>query len=332
MDNEQAEHDASKQAAGASVMTEHPDARDHALQAMDHSGDGKSKDAASSHVRAAKVHESAATDARKDGDQDEAQDHDNAAALHRKAASMHQATCNQSSRVSNQRKGHQMIKQATREQLLQLLTANCDCPTEKAAFPSLNTATLRAIALNTSDESGDGSDTDQAGGEEDETDDDDAGITKSDVGKGLKNKHKVGQSTMNMSPQQQEVFNYGTRKYEADKRQLASQLVGNVADPKKRQALFNKFLAKPIAELEEMKAMLPTANEGYIPPGIGISNEAPLPSYLGAAGGPDVTTNAQQQTYNAEDDVLPLPTINWEEAAAEQRAADAAKQRKRQAV
>jgi hypothetical protein len=66
-----------KGAVGAGVL---------ALQSHE---DGDPQEAASWHGKAARMHEKAATNARRDGDEDEAQEHDNAAALHRKAASLH---------------------------------------------------------------------------------------------------------------------------------------------------------------------------------------------------------------------------------------------------
>jgi hypothetical protein len=86
------QHQASREAAGASVMTEHSEARDRGLQAMDASGGGDSPEAANHHLATARMHDKAATSAREDGDHSAAQDHDNAAMLHRKAASIHRAS------------------------------------------------------------------------------------------------------------------------------------------------------------------------------------------------------------------------------------------------
>lgn len=85
-------HEATKHAVASTVMSEHTGARDHALEAMDSSSDDDSGVAAKMHLKAAKVHEDAATGARGDGEHMEADNHDQAAALHRKAASMHRAS------------------------------------------------------------------------------------------------------------------------------------------------------------------------------------------------------------------------------------------------
>jgi hypothetical protein len=98
------QHDASMQAAGASVMTQHPEARERGLQASDASGEGDSAEAADQHVATAKIHDRAATQLRKTGDDDGAADHDNAAMMHRKAASMHKANPMDQDDVQNVRR------------------------------------------------------------------------------------------------------------------------------------------------------------------------------------------------------------------------------------
>lgn len=88
-------HVASKQAAAASVGTEHGEARDAALGAVDASKGDDHDAAEQGHVGAAKLHEKAAVGALKDKDAIGADDHMRAAALHRKAAMLHSATKNE---------------------------------------------------------------------------------------------------------------------------------------------------------------------------------------------------------------------------------------------
>lgn len=90
-------HAASKQAAVASVQTDHAGATDFAVKAAGHSKAGASDHAIDHHVKAAEIHEAAATDERKKEEPDSmvASNHDRAASLHRTAASKHQATLNQ---------------------------------------------------------------------------------------------------------------------------------------------------------------------------------------------------------------------------------------------
>lgn len=99
------QHQASREAAGASVMTEHPEARDHGIAAMDKSAGGDSAGARDSHMQAARTHDKAATSAREDGDEQEASEHDNAAMMHRRAASVHRANpIEQRQEVENRRR------------------------------------------------------------------------------------------------------------------------------------------------------------------------------------------------------------------------------------
>jgi hypothetical protein len=130
-------HDASKQAAAATVQADHPPAHEPALAAVGHSKDGNAQDAADSHEDAAESHEDQATAMRGKGDENGAQDHDQAAALHRKAASMHAATCN-----SN---GGPTVNRAS---LIAHLTNNCSCFKGKdaAALNSLSDSALATLA------------------------------------------------------------------------------------------------------------------------------------------------------------------------------------------
>lgn len=87
-------HHATKQAAGASLQTEHDKSFGHAQAAMGHSAQGSSEDAMDMHQKAASSHEKMATKMMKDGDQSGSDNHLQAAALHRKAAAMHAAVNN----------------------------------------------------------------------------------------------------------------------------------------------------------------------------------------------------------------------------------------------
>jgi hypothetical protein len=75
----------------SSVETGNQDALRHTAAAMGYSDDGDSEGASRRHLAAAKVHESAGTDAMRNGDGAGAETHYTAADLHRRAASMHSA-------------------------------------------------------------------------------------------------------------------------------------------------------------------------------------------------------------------------------------------------
>jgi hypothetical protein len=87
------EHQASQDAAVATLRTDHPEARGHAMGAVDASADDNSPDAQAGHIAAAKTHDKAAMKARSGGDDEGAEQHENAAMLHRKAAGCHKANC-----------------------------------------------------------------------------------------------------------------------------------------------------------------------------------------------------------------------------------------------
>jgi len=94
-------HVMTKQAAGASLDSEHPKALGSAVKAVKASKSGDSEAASGFHEEAADAHQDAATDARKRGDQEGAAQHDNAAAMHSKAASMHDAACTMNADLSS---------------------------------------------------------------------------------------------------------------------------------------------------------------------------------------------------------------------------------------
>jgi hypothetical protein len=81
----------SKHAHDGSVSADDPDGVSLAGKALAASYDGSPDKAAAAHTRAAKLHEGMATQAREDGDESAARQHDRAGALHRKAASIHTA-------------------------------------------------------------------------------------------------------------------------------------------------------------------------------------------------------------------------------------------------
>lgn len=261
-------HDASKEAAGASLASEHDEAFGHAQRAMGFSKKGNSAQAAKSHGRAAEAHEEAATAARKDKDQPTADQHDAAAALHRKAASMHAAF------VKNQRS-----QPMDRKSTLAALTANCACEKSKQIVNSLsdemlellakgkprkitvNAAGQLAFVLNTQSTSGSGSETVQAGGEED---------TYSNEGEGLEDEDEVGdkevkgkKKTMNellrhASRDDQEAWAHSQRLLQNHRFSLIRRLVENIGDDKQRKLVANMYNQRfKTTELEQLVRAMP---------------------------------------------------------------------------
>jgi hypothetical protein len=128
--------DFSMGAAHATLASQHGDAREHALSALDHSGKGNKISAARAHTKAAEEHECAATDCRKDGDSAGADEHDQAAALHRKAASMHKASITEN-------RGDDMTPE-NRTKLIDGLVTNCGCQ-DRAELEQLTDNTLTSL-------------------------------------------------------------------------------------------------------------------------------------------------------------------------------------------
>jgi hypothetical protein len=324
-------HEASKQAAGASLMAEHAPAREPALAAVDSSKDGNSKKAASFHTKAAEAHEGAATDARKNKDPNTADQHDNAAALHRKAASLHQA-----SMIGNMSGGgapieiqrNQFQEQETtmpnfgtvgysRGQALRLLTANCKCDKDKAAYNSLSDDELKRLlgeiakapvgnarkGVTEEDDGEIGQSTDDEGKAhkkiEDEYDDQGVKIET----KALKtNRAAVLNKWMNdpnVPPQVKEAAIENLRHVREQKIKLVTKLIANVKEPEQRQAVGNRLMKKELSELRELVSLIPTANDEY---GDFDRFSEPVANYGLAAGGPGVYA----LTENESADVLPL--------------------------
>jgi len=306
-------HDASKQAAGASLMAEHPPAREPALAAVDHSKEGNSKKAASFHTKAAEAHEDAATDARKNKDPNTADQHDNAAALHRKAASLHQA-----SMIGNQEQETTMPNFGTvgysRGQALRLLTANCACEQDKLAYNRMSDDELKRLLgeiakapvgnaktnVMTEEKPEQGQAVDDEGKKhkeiEDEYDEQGVKIEKKDGPKG--NSRAVMNAWFNdpnVPAPVKEAARENLRAVREQKIKLVTRLITNVR-PEDRQAIGNQFMQKDLSELRLLVSLIPTANEDY------LDESYPVANYGLAAGGP----GSYGLTENESADVLPL--------------------------
>lgn len=98
---------------------------------------------------------------------------------------------------------------------------------------------------------------------------------------------------------------------ETEKDQLVSRLTANVGNADVKKSMQVKFKSYPIGVLRDMASILPPT-----------VNADPLaqflpPNYLGAAGGP--TTLITANTNDDQNDILQLPTTNWEVEAELQR-------------
>ncbi len=109
-----------------------------------------------------------------------------------------------------------------------------------------------------------------------------------------------------LNAEDQAALDYGKRRMNADKLALVTKITANVADPKKREEIGRKLMTNSIEDLEERLAMLPPAQQ--------VVNKGAPPSPLFPAYGPLFPAAPDKPVANSlQDDVLPPPTINWNE-------------------
>ena len=279
------EKGASKQAAMASVHAG-GDGREAALQAMDSAKEGNAKKAANLHTTAAKTHEDDALAARKDGDEDAANQHDIAAMANRKAASCHQATMNQNGKKKAKNPtGNTMTD--SRKFLRQLAVNGRITQDEYKSLSAHSDSTL-ALLLNKKKSKEDD--------EEDEEDDDepddniasqdaartagsDEGYNKNPV-KGEKgytgNKKSAKQWLAEAPPQLREVWNDMVENQNQEHSQLVERLTENFAGEEQAE-LRREYSQIPLKRLR----VIARAQLGQQQ----VSNGFVMPTYLGAAGG-----------------------------------------------
>ncbi len=334
MNDDSAPAGASKSAAMASM--DHPPARDAAIAAHDAAQDDDSAGAMKFHGKAAKAHDGAAQDALTDGDQDGVQSHMQAAALHRKAKAMHAAVQNANQPTQEQVENEMgltlnQIQGMNRDQLLVVLTRNCKCDKEKAAYPSLNTATLRKLVVANakvpgsnadSPDAGDGGRGMESGGwdkvkgsgganyenkpgkglEHDEDDADTEGDFESeeDGGKRPATENSLRRRLKNVDPLIAEMALNHFRDQNDKKRQLILNMMSHINNNEIRNRIGGRLFRKSLAELQEIAMLQPrsvrNARDDYDEP-----EQEPVANYYGAE---SLTTNgADELTDNADDDV-----------------------------
>jgi hypothetical protein len=340
-------HQASKVAAGATLMTDHADARGCAMDAIDSSKGGDSKAAADHHIDAAEKHEDQANDDRKAGDHASADDNLQAAAMHRKAASFHSAVRNKKEGVMD------------RKTMMNQLAANCSCQEARVALNTLSEDVLRlmienkdkiksitlnaagnlSIIRNTQSVSGSGSDTVQEGDEEEGgaptgTDDHQtsakAEVFKSKKGKGLEGGPKVGDSSVG-GKKSDATENWLRaapasirRAYERDRQARIARLTANAASPqaaKQMAAIYNQMTDEALDQL----------TQGLAPAQPYVGNQwdgGTGANFMGAGAAPATLPVTNEGGEDA--DILELPTWNYADIRDEHNARFSEEQRNRQ--
>jgi hypothetical protein len=92
------------------------------------------------------------------------------------------------------------------------------------------------------------------------------------------------------------------------KAKLVQRLVGNISDPKKRQALGAKMMAKDLDELQELVSLIPEAAVGN------QDQDIPNFAFAGGAGGGQGVGIGNEGEDDSEN-VLPIFTVNFDEMA-----------------
>lgn len=270
--------------------------------------DDKSKSAnkgsrASGHKAAADMHKEAASAHEKAGNKDKAEYHKSKVAHHEAKAKT--ATRNE---VSNM----------TRNQKLAVLTMNCKCEKDKTVYNGLsdeevdnlflmkvNAAAPPAAAVPPKTPAAAPV---QAGGEEE-----DAAVKEdTETVSAAPSKAPVPVGNLKMD---EATLNYLVSIERSERSRLATALVRNVADPKERKAVFDKYVKLPVPELQSLIKLM-----GPVAP---VSNNVrrqrvddPRPMYLGQGVPPYVhVQNEEKVTQNQDsEDILDVPTLNFEQA------------------
>lgn len=121
------------------------------------------------------------------------------------------------------------------------------------------------------------------------------------------------------APQEvKELVKNGIKVDRREKRKLVQQLLGNVRDDNKRKLLANRYMAKPLDELEELVSLIPQRADNRRE-----EDDDFVPSYVGAGGGP---------VFNSDDDEVEaadwdLPVNNFAGGASPRLLERLAKQR-----
>lgn len=226
-----------------------------------------------------------------------------------------------------------------REQKIDLIVNRCSCESDRAALNSLSDAALAAFNARSQDY------------DEDEDDSEDSSMTSSEMedrdngrddmrrnaggadthsfddgpvkagstqvgGKGTKDEYNTNEQKWFASapPRIQSAVRNAMEIEHRERQSLVSRLVANVSDQKTRNRLTTNYMQKPLDELRDILALLPPqqALNAYQSGDMFLSTA----NYLGAGGGP-LTNRAN--TIDPNEDLLPLPTLNYAELAREQR-------------
>jgi hypothetical protein len=320
------------QAAHASLDTGHGPAMGQATQAVAASGNDNPADAVGFHKAAQKEHQKQALNCMTKNDANGAQKHTFAANCHG-AACIHHAAENKGMKVSNESTSKSNPQRRTNvfgtvEKAKKFLIANCSCDEEKAALNELSPKDIFKLALNAKAEGSNADtdgpdDTEQAGGEEEDKEsehDPDMFEEKTKKESKVKGDKKIVGNMQEWlataPPQATEIWNNALRIHINEKKNLATRLTNNIMNPDQRKRMFKDFMSDKytVNSLKDLIACMPTFNRQQS----NDIDEGLLPMFLGSNAG-DAVNNSDATTVKAEEDSLPLPTMNYGEIVKEQR-------------
>lgn len=292
---------------------------------------------ASDHAAAHEAHKKAAAYHRQGGNDEKAAQHSQAASYHLRKS---KATQNRRNIVRLPKDPSEREARLTelRPMMLNFLTTNCSCSKERAAYNDLNNETLRVIYNakaqgSNADVIGDGKGI-EAGNKDDSQEhtsdkykDDEADALDDDIEFGddsVPNKKMTDNQRNHLSMEllgvplkvAKSAISFVAEKEAQARRDLLERLTANAQSDKLKRAAWELYSKMSLADLRRAAAVLPPADSaGYYPDARTLSA-----NYLGAAGGP--VDNYEAPVDNDPDDILQLPTVNYEELSKEQRAED----------
>lgn len=267
------------------------------------------------HAKAAEAHRTAAKSMAKAGNTKVAKAHSAAAKFHE-------------SKSGTNNSEREDMKIPTGEQAKNMLLRNCSCDEQRAAVNALSPSKAIELILNAKVDSSNADtdgpdDTEQAGGEEEDKEsehDPDMFEEKTKKGAKVKGDKKIVGNMQewlaSAPPQATEIWNNALRIHINEKKNLATRLTNNIANPEQRTRMLKSFMSDKYTmnSLKDLVACMPTFNRQQSTD----MDEGLLPMFLGSNAG-DAVNNSDTSTVKAEEDSLPLPTMNYGEIVKEQR-------------
>lgn len=230
--------------------------------------------------------------------------HKAAASAHKSAAEHHKGEGNDemaASHMSASRSHAAKAARMTRNDLVPSSVINsCTCPMTRQFLIALNAKAEGSNATAT----GSG-DVEVGGYDEDDADKDDAGWADDE---GNLDADKSAKKLKTIAVGNSEVSQYGVELYNRERAALIGQLTSNAA-PQHRATAVADLSRRTLADLRSLSNLMPTRNRQ--------TQQQPQPMYLGAGVVANGRGSDDDITANGADDLLDVPTLNFEEISKE---------------